>query len=391
MRLQRMPTRQRIATYGFTTAAAATITVALLLQPWRGERRAMIHDPAPPRPPAPTKHPVDVVFAVDTTGSMGGLIEGAKRTVWSIATHIRNTDPQADLRIGLVAYRDIGDVYVTKPFPLTGDLDGVYGELSKYRADGGGDTPEDVDAAVNDALRMQWRPGAQKLMFVVGDAPPASRGEVPTFDVLAQQAADRGILVNTIRCGWDPDTATTFQRMASIGKGEFSTISQDGGVQQVATPYDDKLAELSGKIDRTTIIVGDDSVRAGYSAKMAAAEAAPAPAKADRASYYAKTAKMGPKGASKRADADLVDGVVSGAINLETVPATSLPADLREKNKDELKAEVARRTEERQAAQKEIDELTRERDKYLADHAKTGGEAAFDVKVKATVEKQLKK
>ena len=126
VRLQRMPTRQRIVTYGFTTAAAATITVALLLQPWRGDRRVMIHDPVLPKPPAATKHPVDVVFAVDTTGSMGGLIEGAKRTVWSIATHIQKTDADADVRIGLVAYRDIGDDYVTRDFALTADLDSVF-------------------------------------------------------------------------------------------------------------------------------------------------------------------------------------------------------------------------------------------------------------------------
>src|SRR4029077_11900749 len=105
-------------------------------------------DPGPPaRPPttAAGKHAVDVVFAVDTTGSMGGLIDGAKRTVWSIAPHIRKTDPNAELRIGLVAYRDIGDDYVTRDFALTSDLDAVFTELSRYEAAGGGDTPEDVD------------------------------------------------------------------------------------------------------------------------------------------------------------------------------------------------------------------------------------------------------
>jgi len=382
-----MPSRrQRLVTYGIGSTAAATAVAAALLHPWTRSEGTSVPTPVA----SDDKHAIDVVFAVDTTGSMAGLLDGAKRTVWSIATHIRKTDPQADLRIGLVAYRDIGDVYVTKPFPLTTDLDGVYGELSRYRADGGGDTPEDVDAALNDALHMQWRPGATKMMFVVGDAPPASRGEVPTFDVLAQQAADRGILVNTIRCGWDPDTAQTFQRMASLGKGEFSTISQDGGVQQVATPYDDKLAELSGRIDSTTIIVGDDSTRAAYEGKMAAAAAAPEPAKADRASYYAKTAKAGKRGAA-RDEADLVGGVATGTMDIATVPSSSLPADLRSKNKDELKAEVARRNAERASAQKEIEDLSKQRDKYLEEHTKSDEGGGFDVKVKATVEKQLKK
>src|SRR5687767_2541235 len=146
-----MITRQRLASYGIPTVAAATIvTAALLTQGGAGTQ-------TPSNPytvevvTSKDTSQIDVVFAVDTTGSMGGLLDGAKRTVWSIATHIRKTDPNANLRIGLVAYRDIGDAYVTKPFALTTDLDAVYGELSMYKAEGGGDTPEDVDAALADA------------------------------------------------------------------------------------------------------------------------------------------------------------------------------------------------------------------------------------------------
>ena len=60
------------------------------------------------------KPTVEVAFVLDTTGSMGGLIEGAKRKIWSIATAIVDSNPDADIRMGLVAYRDIGDDYVTK-------------------------------------------------------------------------------------------------------------------------------------------------------------------------------------------------------------------------------------------------------------------------------------
>jgi len=61
-------------------------------------------------PSAATAKPaVEVAFVLDTTGSMGGLIEGAKRKIWSIATAIVDTNPDADIRMGLVAYRDIGD------------------------------------------------------------------------------------------------------------------------------------------------------------------------------------------------------------------------------------------------------------------------------------------
>jgi hypothetical protein len=386
MRLQRMPTRQRLVTYGFTTAAAATITVAVLLQPWRGDHRET-PPLRPPTPPVAIRHPVDVVFAVDTTGSMGGLIEGAKRTVWSIATHIQKTDPDADVRIGLVAYRDLGDDYVTRDFALTSDLDSVFTELSSYRAAGGGDTPEDVDAALYDALhKMQWRGDARKLVFLVGDAPPASRGDVPRFDVLAREAGDRQIIINTVRCGLDRDTELAWQRIASLGHGQFSTIQQDGGVQQIATPYDDKLAELSARIDASAVIVGDDATRGAYKRNMEATRAAPAPAKADRARYYTA------KGAGPRASADIVDKVAAGSASgaeIEAIAPADLPAEMRTMGKAELKQELGKRADERKAAQKELSKLAHERDEYLKMQAKDG-EGGFDAKVNAAIDEQLK-
>lgn len=372
-----MITRQRIVSYGIPAAAAATIIAAALLTT-RKDKPLITSIPS-----SGDSNAIDVVFAVDTTGSMGGLLDGAKRTVWSIATHIRKTDPNANLRIGLVAYRDVGDEYVTKPFALTTDLDAVYSELSTYVAMGGGDTPEDVDAALDDALKMQWRAGATKLLFVVGDAPPSSRGEVPTYDVLARDAAERGITINAIRCGHDDQAALAFQTLARLGGGEFSTIEQNGGVQQVATPYDDRLAALSTEIDGTAMIVGDATVRRRYEGKMAAAEAASAPAKADRAGYYAK-------GGLKRSDEDLVGGYATGSVSLDEVEENALPADMQGKDKAELKAELDKRVAQRQKLQAEIAELAKKRDEYISEQAKNG-EGGFDSKVKETVTKQMKK
>ena len=145
------------------------------------------------------------MFAVDTTGSMGGLLDGAKRTVWSIANHIRKTSTSnADLRDrpGRVSRRR-RRVRHASDFALTTDLDAVFAELSSYQAAGGGDTPEDVDAALDDPLhKMQWRDGAKKLVFLVGDAPPASRGEVPHVRRHSRkEAGAKQIVINTIRCG----------------------------------------------------------------------------------------------------------------------------------------------------------------------------------------------
>jgi len=378
-----MPTRQHIVTYGLSTAAAATITVAALLQPWRGD--AGSGATGGPIAAISDKHAVDVVFAVDTTGSMGGLLEGAKRTVWSIATHIRQTDPDAELRIGLVAYRDIGDDYVTRDFALTTDLDAVFAELAGYRAAGGGDAPEDVDAALDDAVhKMQWRDGAKKLVFLVGDAPPASRGDVPRFDVTAREAGEKQILINTVRCGQDHDTELAWQQIAALGNGRFSTIAQDGGVQQIATPYDDKLAAISARIDRTTVVVGDETTRAAWDRKLAAAAAAPAPAKADRAAYYATGG-----GGGARGEEDLVGGVAEGKVAVEKVAPSALPAELRGLDAPALKVEINKRVMARKAAQAEMTEVAKQRDSWLK--AKGTGKDGFDAKVNAAIDEQLKR
>lgn len=375
--------RQRIATFGIATTAVATVALALWLKPWAS---GSLTTPKPQ--PVADGHRVDVVFAVDTTGSMGGLLDGAKRTVWSIASHIREVDKNADVHVGLVAYKDLGDVYVTKDFPLTSDMDGVFAELSTYTAEGGGDVPEDVDAALDDAVhKMAWRDGAKKMIFLVGDAPPASRGEVPRFDVSARDAAGKGIMINTIRCGTASDTAEAWQQIASIGTGEFSSIQQNGGVQQIATPYDQKMAELSHTIDSTAVIYGDAATRGAYEGKMAVQAAAPAAVAADRADYYAKApAKKG----MGRAKEDVVGGVATGAVTVDSLDKDMLPADMKNKSNDEIKAEITERAAKRDAAQAELAKVAKERAEYLKAHEKEAGDG-FDVKVKQTVDRELAK
>src|SRR5215217_6555133 len=102
------------------------------------------------------------------------------------------TPAHPSVRVGLVAYRDHGDSYVTQVLPLTNDLDKVYTTLMEYRADGGGDGPEDVRRALADGVRKAgWsRPRANtaQIVFLVGDAPPHDDyGQEPdTLDTAAE-------------------------------------------------------------------------------------------------------------------------------------------------------------------------------------------------------------
>src|SRR6201981_1889348 len=84
---------------------------------------------------------IEVCFVLDTTGSMGGLIEGAKQKIWSIANEMISAQPTPELKLGLIGYRDGGDAYVVKAFSLTENMDAIYGHLREFQAAAGADTP----------------------------------------------------------------------------------------------------------------------------------------------------------------------------------------------------------------------------------------------------------
>ena len=69
----------------------------------------------PHRIAAPERPVIEVVFVLDTTGSMSGLIDGAKRKVWSIANQMASGSPTPDVRMGLIGYRDRGSRYRSPP------------------------------------------------------------------------------------------------------------------------------------------------------------------------------------------------------------------------------------------------------------------------------------
>jgi hypothetical protein len=221
------------------------------------------------------------------------------------------------------------------------------------------------------------------MIFLVGDAPPASRGEVPVFSTTAGEAATQHIIINTIRCGQAFETAQAWQQIATIADGAFSTIEQGGGVQEIATPYDGEMAKLAADIDATTVYYGDARARAGYEGKMAAASAAPAAAKADRGAYIAKGGM-----APAKPTEDAVGGIASGQLAFDDLETEKLPEDMRAKSKEELKAELAERAQRRAAAQKQLGEVAAKRDEYIKAHTKDEG--GFDVVVKKTLQAQLK-
>lgn len=111
---------------------------------------------------------LDVVFVIDTTGSMSSQIESARayaRTMSETIAGLRG-------RVALVEYRDAGDDFVSViRTPLTTDLAAFTSALDALTVDGGGDTPEALLSALMTAFNgLEWRDGATKASVVLTDA-----------------------------------------------------------------------------------------------------------------------------------------------------------------------------------------------------------------------------
>lgn len=328
---------------------------------------------------------IDVVFVLDTTGSMGGLIEGAKQKVWSIANQIAMADPRPVVRMGLVGYRDRGDEYVTRITALTDDIDTVYADLMAYQAKGGGDTPESVNEALFQAVeRFDWttQDGALKLIYLVGDAPPKMEyTDDVKYQASCRIAIENGININTIQCGNLGGTQAFWQEISQLANGAYAAIEHNGGVVAISTPYDEQLARLDAGIHLTMLDYGDDGIRAYQYSKRErsvgiAASAAPEAA-ADRALYNSTAAGY----VNAIGKQELVNDVVNGVVSIEDVEQEQLPEELRSMTIEELKAEIERRKIRRENLSKEIKELAGKRAEYLKAHQPKGAKDGFDQRV----------
>ncbi len=377
--------------YVLVTAASALGLWAAFSLPHRAPPPVVVAKPQPVvEQPRPQQRPqVDVVFVLDTTGSMSSLLSGAKKKIWELARFIAQGQPAPELRVGLVAYRDVGDEYVTKFFDLTDDIDGVYQNLTSFVAGGGGDTPEHVAKALHDAVyRSNWSSGKNtlKLVYLVGDAPPHSDYQDGfDFRVIAKEAKSRGIRINSVRCGSDEDTRATFTEIAALGGGDFSTIDQSGGMADVRTPYDEELAKLNRALTDTAIPWGDAERRTTIRKKAESNLAAPTEAQAARAGFFGLAASRGRSAAVS--DGDLLDDVANNKVRLDSVAPSALPEPMQAMSGEERSRYMEGKKKERQEVLNQINAVAAKRDAYLKSSA-APAKSGFDGKVRETMKKQ---
>jgi Mg-chelatase subunit ChlD len=376
---------------------ATAATVALV--PERPAPTVATNPVKPPAKPAALTNErakIEVVFVLDTTGSMGGLIQAAKEKIWSIATTMSQAQPAPEIRMGLVAYRDRGDSYVTRVVDLSSDLDSMYATLMDFQADGGGDGPESVNQALYDAVhRVSWSGDqkAYKVVFLVGDAPPhMDYQDDVKYPATLAMARERGIVVNAIQCGTFDETAGQWREIAQLAGGEYFRVDQTGSAVAIATPFDNRLAELSAALDTTRMYYGSKEDREAQGLKVAAA------AKLAAGSSVESRARRAEFNASESGRAnllgknELVDDVASGRVKLADIEPTELPETLRPLPPAAQQAAIDEMAQKRSALLSEVGALSKERADYLEKKVQESGGArdSLDVQLYEAVRQQAK-
>jgi hypothetical protein len=160
---------------------------------------------------------------------MGDEIMQLQNNILAISQQIDALD--ADTRYGLIAYRDRGDAYVTRRYDFTSSVVEFQTSLTSIAADGGGDNPESLNAALHMAVNeVAWRgDDTVRLIFLVADAPPHL--DYPNDDDYAvdmRRAAEMGIRIHPIASsGLTPDGEFIFRQIAQVTLGRFLFLTYE--------------------------------------------------------------------------------------------------------------------------------------------------------------------
>lgn len=190
--------------------------------------------------PKPVEDPIalDVLFLIDTTGSMGDEIDRIQASLLEVTRRLRSIEREFELRYAAVLYRDLGDEYVTKAHPFTADIEAFDRALRGIEAGGGGDMPESLNQGLAEAVgRAEWREGAARVIFLIADAPPHMdyAGDVPYGESL-KAAVDRGIRIHAVAAsGLDPRGTFVFRQIAQFARGKFIFIEYGSAAATAAS------------------------------------------------------------------------------------------------------------------------------------------------------------
>jgi hypothetical protein len=370
--------------------AALALSLAIAVPRLRADDKPAV-EPADPEGPR-----IQLALLLDTSNSMDGLIDQAKTQLWKvvntfIAAHKDGKVPHVE--VALYQYGNNGlsqeQNWIKQMQPLTRDLDKVSEELFALKTNGGEEYCGAVITRAVEDLAWDKDPNTYKAIFIAGNE-PFTQGKVDPQKA-CKLAASHGVVVNTIHCGSESEGISGGWKAGALAAdGSFLIIDSNKTVVSIPAPQDAEIVKLNEELNKTYVAYG---AKAEAGAKNQQAQDA-------NASRFASGGAAVQRAVTKasanyhNSSWDLVDASKEKGFDIEKVPAADLPENLRSMDNATRKAFLDQKDKERSGLQKQILELNKQRDAFVAEKRRASSgdkDDTLDAAMTRTVRKQAAK
>jgi len=185
----------------------------------------------------------DVVFVIDSTGSMGDEIKNVIKNVNSFAEELGK---DIEVRFGLIDYKDItaDGEKSTVNCGWYNDVDEFKKRVSKITVIGGGDAPESAVDALEEARRIGFRTNANKFIILLTDAGYKNGTRFEEVKSMEQE-------INLLKKGGIITSVVSENRHESVYNNLYKDT--DGIFANIREDFAKVLKKLSSKIKKVTL------------------------------------------------------------------------------------------------------------------------------------------
>lgn len=317
--------------------------------------------------PKPEKKYIKVALLLDTSNSMDGLIDQAKAQLWEIVNELsyaKCENEKPNLQIALYEYGNdklnADEGYIRQVLAFSEDLDDISKELFSLTTKGGNEyCGQVIDTALD---QLQWNESKQDLKFIFIAGNEAFNQGTINYKTAAKKAHSNNVTVNTIFCGnYEGGIASFWKDGADLAHGDYMAINHNHTTVHVASPYDDEILNLNRKLNKTYVAYGS----LGHSKMMLQAEQDTNAEGYSSANAVSRTVSKSSH-LYKNKSWDLVDASKDKEFEYESIKQSQLPAELKGKSTSQIKIYVTNKQKEREAIQKEIQQLNTKRKQHLS-------------------------
>ncbi|WP_452225143.1 vWA domain-containing protein [Lacinutrix chionoecetis] len=337
-----------------------------------------------PVTPKVNKQYIKVALLLDTSNSMDGLIDQAKAQLWEIVNELsyaKCKDDKPNLQIALYEYGNDNlnaeEGYIRQVLAFSDDLDEISKQLFSLTTKGGN---EYCGYVINTALdQLDWKdnPDDLKFIFIAGNE-PFTQGKISYKDA-AKRAHNKDVTVNTIFCGdYNQGISGFWKDGADLAHGDYMAINHNKETIHIATPYDDAILQQNHKLNKTYVAYGSQ----GRKKMQLQAEQDDNAEEYSSANAVSRTVSKSSH-LYKNSSWDLVDASKNKDFKYETLEDNELPQELKNKSAKEIETYVSEKQKEREAIQKNIQELNSKRKDYILKNNKEKGNGLENAMIKA--------